>query len=91
MFYLRGKLTITLSQSLPMCKEAVIYFVLTHEFNEIGRDGWFLVMPIGNKFKEQRIQWWRRGRAFTIEEVLRVAAGLDKKFQARPIVNIKND
>ncbi|GAB3794018.1 hypothetical protein GCM10028819_06750 [Spirosoma humi] len=59
-------------------------YVATHEFNEIGEREWFRLIPYGEDLFRTPKYDFVSGTQLTTGDVLWIAVGLNKGYQARP-------
>ncbi|AKD53842.1 hypothetical protein SD10_01900 [Spirosoma radiotolerans] len=60
------------------------HYVATHEFNEIGEQQWFRLIPHGVELFRTPEYGFLSGTELTIGDILWIASGLSTGYQARP-------
>ncbi|SFE75638.1 hypothetical protein [Spirosoma endophyticum] len=59
------------------------HYVATHEFNEIGDQEWFRLIPHGEDLFRTPEYGFLSGRELTTGDIVWIAVGLNKGYQAR--------
>ncbi|QDK77596.1 hypothetical protein EXU85_02890 [Spirosoma sp. KCTC 42546] len=62
----------------------ILQYVATHEFNEIGDQEWFRLIPHGENLFRTPEYGFFSGIELTVGDILWIAAGLSNGYQARP-------
>jgi hypothetical protein len=62
----------------------VLQYVATHEFNEMGDQQWFRLIPHGEDLFRTAEYGFFSGTELTVGDVLWIASGLSTGYQARP-------
>ncbi|GAB4027392.1 hypothetical protein GCM10028773_58590 [Spirosoma koreense] len=66
-----------------LTREDVEYYVATHEFNEIGNQHWFRLVPHGADLFRTPEYGLFSGTELTVGDILWIASGLSSGYQAR--------
>jgi hypothetical protein len=66
-----------------LTREDVLHYVATHEFNEIGDQEWFRLIPHGENLFRTPEYGFFSGTELTIGDILWIAVGLSNGYQAR--------
>ena len=67
-----------------LTREDIQQYVATHEFNEIGDQQWFRLIPHGADLFRTPEYGFLSGTELTIGDILWIATGLSTGYQARP-------
>jgi hypothetical protein len=67
-----------------LTREDIQHYVATHEFNEMGDQHWFRLIPHGADLFRTPEYGFLSGTELTIGDILWIAAGLSTGYQARP-------
>lgn len=67
-----------------LTKSDIAHYVATHEFNEIGDQRWFRLVPHGEETFRTKEYGFFSGQEFTTGDILWIAVGLNKTYQTRP-------
>ncbi|GAB3011759.1 hypothetical protein [Spirosoma pulveris] len=67
-----------------LTREDVQYYVATHEFNEMGDNEWFRLIPHGDELFRTPEYGFLSGTELTLGDILWIASGLSSGYQARP-------
>ncbi|MVM31376.1 hypothetical protein GO755_15130 [Spirosoma sp. HMF4905] len=73
------------NNSIPTLTQGdVLQYVATHEFNEIGDEEWFRLIPHGENLFRTPEYGFFSGTELTVGDILWIAVGLSSGYQARP-------